>query len=88
MVIKRKSAMVIKRRSAMVIKTKKGVPQMMEPNSLSEVNAGAPVPDVIATVAPCHEYEYTTRMMQTLSGKGANATNAALHNPVEDDDAW
>ena len=60
MVIKRKSAMVVKRRSAVVMKTKKGAAQMMAFNSLSELNAGAPVPNVIATVAPCHEYEYTT----------------------------
>ena len=92
MVIKRKSAMVVKRRSAVVMKTKKGAPQMMAFNSLSELNAGAsstPSAHVRATV--------TTRMIQTkkpwvlrncgLALKGADAPYAALYNPVEDDDA-
>ena len=65
---------------------------LMDPIGLNLLNAGASsVTDVIATVAPKGIQELIWEGMNLLTRvciEGANAPNAALHNPVEDDDAW
>ena len=90
--MKTKKGAMMKRRSA-VMKTKKEkgaktMKDLMDPIGLNLLNAGASsVTDVIATVAPKGIQELFCQGWRD-GIKGANAPNAALHNPVEDDDAW
>ena len=92
-----KKGVMMKRRSSMMkTKKEKGAKTMtdlMDPIGLNLLNAGASSStDVIATVAPKGIQELIwdegMNLLPLVSIKGANAPNAALHNPVEDDDAW
>ena len=80
-----KKGVMMKRRSSMMkTKKEKGAKTMtdlMDPIGLNLLNAGASsVPDVIATVAPKGIQELFCQWRDGI--KGANAPNAALHNPV------